>query len=186
MRCSKGSGKPLPFVNARMPRRYKKSPPRRPGRTPRFWFRSMPNDEAKMLQRQLGAGSDSGLSRLPQSHRGPATRSRQFIKRSIRNSWDRASVVGATSPLRKAPDCRGIRSRLHQPRTSLQATSNLRSRCSTSALGPPCTGPGNPKVELTPEGFVFTGQPATPPPPWKTLVGELAPPPGTCGQDLAG
>ena len=37
------------------------------------------------------------------------------------------------------------------------------------------SGPGKPKVELTPEGFVFTGQPVTPPRYWQTLVGELTP-----------
>lgn len=37
------------------------------------------------------------------------------------------------------------------------------------------SGPGKPKVELTPEGFVFTGQPVTPPRYWQTLVAELTP-----------
>jgi hypothetical protein len=37
------------------------------------------------------------------------------------------------------------------------------------------SGPGRPKVELTPEGFVFNGQPVTSPRYWQTLVAELTP-----------
>jgi ectoine hydroxylase-related dioxygenase (phytanoyl-CoA dioxygenase family) len=37
------------------------------------------------------------------------------------------------------------------------------------------TGPGTEKVELTPEGFVFAGEPATPPRQWQSLIADLAP-----------
>jgi hypothetical protein len=37
------------------------------------------------------------------------------------------------------------------------------------------SGPGTEKVELTPEGFVFGGEPVTPPRHWETLLADLPP-----------
>jgi hypothetical protein len=36
-------------------------------------------------------------------------------------------------------------------------------------------GPGTEKVELTPEGFVFDGEPVTPPRRWEKLIADMAP-----------
>jgi phytanoyl-CoA hydroxylase len=36
-------------------------------------------------------------------------------------------------------------------------------------------GPGTAKVELTPDGFVFAGEPVTPPRYWQTLIADLTP-----------
>jgi hypothetical protein len=40
-------------------------------------------------------------------------------------------------------------------------------------IGP--SGSGAEQVELTPEGFVFGGEPATPPRHWERLIGDLTP-----------
>jgi hypothetical protein len=37
------------------------------------------------------------------------------------------------------------------------------------------SGPSTEKVELTPEGFVFGGEPVTPPRHWETLIADLPP-----------
>jgi ectoine hydroxylase-related dioxygenase (phytanoyl-CoA dioxygenase family) len=48
------------------------------------------------------------------------------------------------------------------------------------------SGSDQPKVELTPEGFVFTGQPVTPPRYWQILVAELTPRRAQAAKTLAG
>jgi hypothetical protein len=37
------------------------------------------------------------------------------------------------------------------------------------------SGPGTERVELTPEGFVFGGEPVTPPRRWEQLIADLTP-----------
>lgn len=37
------------------------------------------------------------------------------------------------------------------------------------------SGPDAAKVELTSDGFVFTGEPVTPPRRWETLIADLTP-----------